>query len=460
MCCCLEAQIFEKEYPELKQVLPWGPDNMCQTNDNGFAFVGYSAGQNVYMVKLNAEYEIEWHKEVYARPGQTDTRNIAQDNEGYFYIGGNCYSDDTDDWIWYLIKLDSLGNMVKEKIWRPESSQYSCMHNFILAEDGLMLLSGVGFENGRFAYTTFLDKELNIISEKQRKNLGSDISLCTICSDETDFLLIGISMQGLWLEKIENDSVIWEKLIDHTAQDSALYRFRPLNGQAVNNGYLIGGYTRNYKPGLVLIDKSGNLIWVKEFQYGPGIPYDGGETRNCWESRYNDGYIVVLIDENLIVSCNTLVIKIDYDGEIQWQQEAAGSSNDAVYLENGSIVCVGRNQQSITSLNVFSTYVKIDTELNEPIIPASINLFQNYPNPFNSSTCLSYQIPQDCQVRLSVFNLLGQEVDVLVNEFQRANEYVVKWQPKNLCSGIYIYQLFIESEDFKRTLKKKLIMME
>jgi len=93
-------------------------------------------------------------------------------------------------------------------------------------------------------------------------------------------------------------------------------------------------------------------------------------------------------------------------------------------------------------------------------IPLTFNLFQNYPNPFNSSTCISYQIPQDCQVRLSVFNLLGQEVDVLVNEFQRANEYVIKWQPKNLPSGIYIYQLSIESEDFKRTLKKKLVIME
>jgi len=93
-------------------------------------------------------------------------------------------------------------------------------------------------------------------------------------------------------------------------------------------------------------------------------------------------------------------------------------------------------------------------------VPLTFNLFQNYPNPFNSSTCISYQIPQDCQVRLSVFNLLGQEVDVLVNEFQRANEYVVKWQPKNLCSGIYIYQLTIESAELKRTLNKKLVMME
>ncbi len=93
-------------------------------------------------------------------------------------------------------------------------------------------------------------------------------------------------------------------------------------------------------------------------------------------------------------------------------------------------------------------------------IPLTFNLFQNYPNPFNSSTCISYQIPQNCQVRLSVFNLLGQEVDVLVNEFQRANEYVIKWQPKNLPSGIYIYQLSIESAELKRTLNKKLVMME
>ena len=457
MFCCLNAQIIEKLYPELEQVLLY-PANMCKTNDNGFAFVGYSAGQNVYMVKLNAEYEIEWHKEVYARPGQTSTRNIVQDNEGYFYIGGNCYSDDTNDWIWYLIKLDSLGYMVKEKIWRPESSQYSCMHNFILAEDGLMVLSGVGFENGRFAYTTFLDKELNIISEKQRKNSGSaEISLKTICSDETGFLLVGLTEQGLWLEKIENDSIIWEK-ITGIADDSLLYRFRIDNCQAVNNGYLIGGQqTRDYKPGLVLIDKSGNLIWVKEFQYGPAIPYYGGETRNCWESRYNDGYIVVLIDDCRLVLSNTIVIKIDYNGEIQWQQESAGFSNDAVYLENGNIVCTGRNQQSITCLKVFSHNVKIKSE---PVILKSIQLFQNYPNPFNSSTCISYQIPQDCWVKLSVFNLLGQEADVLVNEFQRANEYVVKWQPKNLCSGIYIYQLSIESGDFKRTLKKKLVIME
>ncbi|HQK10766.1 MAG TPA: T9SS type A sorting domain-containing protein [Candidatus Marinimicrobia bacterium] len=93
-------------------------------------------------------------------------------------------------------------------------------------------------------------------------------------------------------------------------------------------------------------------------------------------------------------------------------------------------------------------------------IPLTFNLFQNYPNPFNSSTCISYQIPQDCQVRLSIFNLLGQEVDVLVNEFQRANEYVVNWQPKNLCSGIYIYQLSIESKELKRTWNKKLVIME
>ena len=115
-CMKLDAQIYEYEYPELKQVMPYGPSNLCKTNDNGFAFVGYSSNNNVYMVKLNSEYEIEWHKQVYARPGQTNTENLVQDKEGFFYVGGSCYDDDNNYKNCYVIKLDSLGNIVKENV--------------------------------------------------------------------------------------------------------------------------------------------------------------------------------------------------------------------------------------------------------------------------------------------------------------------------------------------------------
>ena len=456
-CLNLNAQITEKEYPELKQVMPYGPDNLCKTNDNGFAFVGYSSGNNVYMVKLNSEYEIEWHNQVYARPGQTSTKNLVQDDEGFFYVGGSCYDDDNNYKNCYVVKLDSLGNIVKEKVWRPENSKSSGIVNFVLVENGLMVLNWVIFENINygFHYTTFLNKELEIVSEKQRTKILSEQEIFdAICSDETGFLLVGYtSLGGLLLKKIENDSLVWEKTIDNTVQNSALYCFISLNCNSVNDGYLIGGHTKNYKPGLVKIDKSGNLIWVKEFNVGPTSSYGVGI--NCWETKYNDGYIMVCNDDNLIVSANTLVIKVDYEGHVQWQQSLAGGSNAAVYLENGNIVCVGRTQQSITCLKVFfHDTVGIDPK---PTVPETILLFQNYPNPFNASTTISFDLPKNNHVKLVVYNIIGNKISVLVNEKRIAGYHSVIWNPGDIASGVYIYQLTIGKD---KVFTKKMLLIK
>jgi len=457
-CLTLNAQIMEQEYPELKQVMPYGPDNLCKTIDNGFAFVGYSSENNVYMVKLNSEYEIEWHKQVYARPGQTGTKNIVQDDEGFFYVGGSCYDDNNNYKNCYVVKLDSLGNIVKEKVWKPENSKNSGLINFVLAKNGLMVLNSVSFEIIKdyvFYYTTFLNKELEIVSEKQRtKTLIGTESFRAICSNETGFLLVGLgSMGGLRLKKIENDSIVWEKTIDNTVQDSALYRFIPLKCNSVNDGYLITGYTKNYEPGLVLIDKLGNLIWVKEFNVGPASSWGIG--KNCWESKYNDGYIVACTDGDDFVSVKIFVMKVDYSGEIQWQQESPGAVKTAVYLENGNIVCVGRTQPSMTCLKVFfHDTVGIDSE---PTVPEAILLFQNYPNPFNASTTISFDLPKNNHVKLVVYNIIGNKISVLVNEKRIAGYHSVIWNPGDIASGVYIYQLTIGKD---KVFTKKMLLIK
>ena len=68
-------------------------------------------------------------------------------------------------------------------------------------------------------------------------------------------------------------------------------------------------------------------------------------------------------------------------------------------------------------------------------------LYQNYPNPFNFTTTISYDLPQASQVNLSVYNLLGQVVENLVNEFQTPGVYSVTFQNENLPSGIYFCKL-------------------
>ena len=78
---------------------------------------------------------------------------------------------------------------------------------------------------------------------------------------------------------------------------------------------------------------------------------------------------------------------------------------------------------------------------NTTLIPNEFNLSQNYPNPFNPSTLIKYSVPENGFIKLSVYNLIGEEVSVLVNEIVDAGFYEVTFNATNLPSGTYFYRL-------------------
>jgi len=82
-------------------------------------------------------------------------------------------------------------------------------------------------------------------------------------------------------------------------------------------------------------------------------------------------------------------------------------------------------------------------------------LGQNYPNPFNPRTGVGFQVPGVSDVRLSVYDLLGREVAVLVNERKAPGSYEVTFEARNLASGVYYYRF--EAGPFVET--KKLILL-
>lgn len=73
--------------------------------------------------------------------------------------------------------------------------------------------------------------------------------------------------------------------------------------------------------------------------------------------------------------------------------------------------------------------------------PAFFRLFQNYPNPFNPQTMIRYQLAENSDVDLAVFNLLGQKVTTLASGMQAAGAYTVTFDGSGLASGIYYYSL-------------------
>ncbi len=74
-------------------------------------------------------------------------------------------------------------------------------------------------------------------------------------------------------------------------------------------------------------------------------------------------------------------------------------------------------------------------------IPTEYNLAQNYPNPFNPSTLIKFALPQNSQVKLVVYNQLGQEVARLVDEERPAGRHEITWNAASVASGVYFYKM-------------------
>ena len=113
----------------------------------------------------------------------------------------------------------------------------------------------------------------------------------------------------------------------------------------------------------------------------------------------------------------------------------------------------------------WSTYFKdlvftreqVSTEVStNDLNPLELTLAQNYPNPFNPSTTISYQLPVSSDVVIKVYDVLGNEVATLVNEYKTAGNYEVEFNEVGLPSGVYFYQL--KTENFVET--KKMISMK
>jgi hypothetical protein len=81
------------------------------------------------------------------------------------------------------------------------------------------------------------------------------------------------------------------------------------------------------------------------------------------------------------------------------------------------------------------------SEAGDNIQPNDFSLFQNYPNPFNPSTKIEYTLPAESNVKISVFNILGEKVAELINTQMSAGVHTINFNAGSLASGIYIYRI-------------------
>ena len=223
-------------------------------------------------------------------------------------------------------------------------------------------------------------------------------------------------------------------------------------------------FTNHYKPEIsitpiTLIDSSNfKLNFIVNHEYNRPTP--PGHTSMFFmesvklESHYSkeDSVIVLplinangLINYSVSTTLDTLLLKAGFAFNYRIVAKDKGIIPETSYSpDSGYYKCVWNGPTEV--------------EDNSQTMPTYF-LSQNYPNPFNPSTIISYQLPVSGKVTLKVFDVLGSEVETLVNEYRSAGSYEIEFNPassiKNPASGIYFYQL--KAGEFVET--KKMILL-
>ncbi len=248
---------------------------------------------------------------------------------------------------------------------------------------------------------------------------------------------------------------------------------------------LLSPMTRGTSNSQVLLNEAysrgttGNLDWVEIYNVSSGSIdisnykiYDGGGLRGEKPKKLfpegsiipRGGFTVIVTDTN-VSATDSSKFGLSTSADTVWLERPSG-----VVIDMVAIPALGKDTSWARQPDGAPTWLKlspvtrgatnggtVDVDDVE-VLPSAFALMQNYPNPFNPSTTIGYRVSGlgSSWVKLAVYDLLGRQVALLVNESQQPGEYSVQFNAANLTSGVYFYT--ISAGDFSAT--KKLMFLK
>jgi hypothetical protein len=173
-----------------------------------------------------------------------------------------------------------------------------------------------------------------------------------------------------------------------------------------------------------------------------------GETEDITWTGVNVDDVKIELSINNGVDWATIEESVPNTGTYSWTVTAQDSSDQCLIrisnVENGFVFDIS---DEVFTIDIISGMNETQNQL-----PAEFNLYQNYPNPFNPATIIKYQVPSLSHVSIKIYDLVGREVAVLVNEQKDPGNYQVNFESKNLASGIYFYKMMAGDFTFVRKM--------
>jgi len=327
--------------------------SLVQTSDGGYAIAGsttsFGAGEaDVYVVKLDAHGNLQWTKTI-GGPGYETGFSLIQTSDGGYAIAGSTTSFGAGDWDVYVVKLDANGNLQWTKT--IGGGDWDVGTSLIQTADGGYAIAGstTSFGVGEpDVYVVKLNADGNLQWTKSIGGKRGDLGFSLIQTSDGGYAIAGDTKSfgaGSWdvyiVEVDANGNLQWTKTIGGKGWDAGRSLIQTADG-----GYAITGETYSFGAGgydvyVVKLDANGNLQWTKTI---------GGESDDWGNSLIqtsDGGYAVAGVTKSFGVGeADVYVVKLDANGKPQWTKTIGAKSKNLIkssiiQTSDGSYVIAG-----------------------------------------------------------------------------------------------------------------------
>ena len=423
-------------------------------------------GYDVTLVKYNSAGMLQWTQTYFSAedmPREDKGLAISADGAGFIYVTGyTTYTDGLTDII--TLKYDASGT----KVWEAREDGTPNLNAQGLAitagssgnvyVTGFITASGTNTDIIVIKYNssgqTVWSKTINGTTNGEDKAWG-------IAVDNTDNVLItgytNESATGFdtYTAKLDaNGNIIWSSRYNGSGAgedkawgvvvdtDGAVYIAGQTTDASGNSNYLTAKYS-----------SSGSLIWNASYN-GTGNGSDIGASLAILTNNDNTKSVVVT-GKSWGTTNNFDYATVRYNSTSGGQNQVnrysmTGATDDLakdVAISPSKKVIVTGYSELIMETSIEHSYISTvswdwESELNSIMnVPSDYTLHQNYPNPFNPSTNIKFDIKNAGNVKITVYDMLGKMVDILVNQHLEAGTHEITFRNSSLASGIYFYEI-------------------
>jgi hypothetical protein len=436
--------------------------DIMQTYDGNYAIAGGS-NNNYRLLKIDPEGNELWSK-TYGGSAEDIAYSFVETPDHGFILSG--YSNSLDG-LW-LVRTNEVGDTLWTRVYQNlEAGNSICELN----DNCYVVTGGISEDYYGDVYVLKFDIDgdslwLNTFYNCwDNHSIGKDIAL----SDDSGFVVLCYpNIDQIKFD--QNGNEIWRKNHNHEFNNLSGFRGNSIF-QTADNGYIIAGNCTYTDPeagmfvyGLIIkTDFLGDTLWTEII----GSVYleltDGLQLEN-------NNYIITGAGVGQYSSDESFnLIKLDSSGNVIWRNNFGDGfqyvhrAYGVVQTPDHGFIMSGMKWDFDNTSEQYLCIVKTDSlgqvsasGINDQNIVGNFTLSQNYPNPFNPITTIGYVTPEDSHVKLTIYNISGQHIGTLVDEFYQAGAYRVKWDASKYSSGIYIYRL----ESSYGTHSRKMVLIK